>query len=192
MIRSLAASSPSPENEEPLLSSWRIKIRSTKIASFLLSWTLAQHFYGSRVEFRVANFRQHFDSTVAPISKVGPARSQSSSGPGAGRWRSEATIGSNRARARIERELSAARACRPAPLPLLLCRRPARLSRPPRGSLSHTRGCPTICATVHHSLTRFPAVTLATSFLIFLPPPPLHPTSFSAASGYSRRRLDAS
>lgn len=81
--------------------------------------------------------------------------------------------------------VSAARACRPAPLPLLLRRRPARvlLSSLARILVTHARDAPRICATVHHSLTRFPAVTLATSFLIFLPPLPPFLLSFSTVSG---------
>jgi len=93
---------------------------------------------------------------VAPISKVGPARSQ---GPlpdqvpaGGDRKRRSGRIARVPYRARV----SAARACRPA-CPFLFCSVVVCASLVPReGDPCHTRAqcLTTIRATVHHSLTR--------------------------------------
>lgn len=90
------------------------------------------------------------------------------------------------ARVPYRAQVSAARAC-PTCTPSFSASSSSCASFLPREDPCHTRArCPAICTTVHYSLTRFPAVTLATFFLIFLPPFPLLLLSFSAATGRSR------
>lgn len=145
-----SSSSSSPENEETLLVTIKFRLIKNRFY-FLLEHTRAS-FYGSRVSFasRIsddasidggANFQGRarkvtvlFRTRCRPVTMIGSDdRVESRACP---------------YRARV----SAARACRPAPLPLLLCRRPARLSSPPRGSLSHTRAMP-------HDLRQSPPLT---------------------------------